>query len=78
VTANAAKIKVVYSNKIMYNVDTMTKVVTSALIYEGEIDDEYAKYDPSMYGTIDSGEVLDCSCFLPADRIDGAGCSGCE
>ena len=33
VTANAAKIKVAYSNKILYNADVMTKIVTSALIY---------------------------------------------
>ena len=34
VTANAAKIKVVYRNKIVHSVDTMTKIVTSTLIYE--------------------------------------------
>ena len=33
VTANAAKIKVVYRNRIVYSVDIMTKIVTSALIY---------------------------------------------
>lgn len=33
VTADATKIKVVYSNKIVYNADVMAKIVTSVLIY---------------------------------------------